>query len=174
MEENQLWIQEKVREGKICLVIVAGTENLADALTKYVDSDILEKHIAGTECEIVGGRHEQMPEANLEQKAAEGDQEDQEEDQLGMLGSMEHADNHDSPRETIEDNCANSKENYNNTAKQNLVPIKDRRKISLSNVSTICPMEARSIVLLVLLVPLATNKGIFMIPLLTIRRCLHW
>ena len=88
---NQLWIQEKVREGKICLVKVAGTENLADALTKYVDSDMLEKHIVGSECEIVGGRHELMPEVNLNQKTTEGDPEDQEEDQLGMLGSMEYA-----------------------------------------------------------------------------------
>jgi len=83
-----------------------------------------------------------MPEANLGQKAAEGDKEDQEEDQLGMLGSMEHADNHNRPRETIEDNCASSEEreeevgrtpekrtdseeDYNNTVKQNLFLIEE-------------------------------------------------
>ena len=54
MEVNQLWIQEKVREGRIQLVKVEGTENLADALTKYVDSDMLEKHIKGSECEVAG------------------------------------------------------------------------------------------------------------------------
>jgi hypothetical protein len=58
IEVNQSWIQEKVREGWIQLVKVEGPENLADALTKYVDSDILEKHIRGTDCEVVGGRHE--------------------------------------------------------------------------------------------------------------------
>jgi hypothetical protein len=62
IEVNQLWIQEKVRDGKIQLVKVEGTENLADALTKYVDSDMLEKHIKGSECEVVEGRHELMPE----------------------------------------------------------------------------------------------------------------
>ena len=52
IEVNQLWIQEKVREGRIQLVKVDGVENLADALTKYVESDMLEKHIRGTQCEV--------------------------------------------------------------------------------------------------------------------------
>ncbi len=81
-----MWIQEKVREGRIQLVKVEGTENLADALTKYVDSDMLEKHIRGTECQVIGGRHELMPEDQTgeadSREEHEGGIGDQEENQL--------------------------------------------------------------------------------------------
>jgi hypothetical protein len=89
-----LWIQEKVREGRIQLVKVEGTENLADALTKYVDSDMLEKHIKGSECEVVGGRHELMPEVQSSEvdpkERQEAETADQDEDQLGHLGCLSH------------------------------------------------------------------------------------
>ncbi len=58
-------------------------------------------------------------ETNIKEGTTEEDPEDQEEDQLGMLGSMEYAEVHDSPRETTKDNCANSVDNHNNTTKQN-------------------------------------------------------
>ncbi len=94
IEVNQLWIQEKVREGRIQLVKVEGTENLADALTKYVDSDMLEKHIKGSDCEVAGGRHELMPEVQSGEidpkERQESEMVDQEEDQLGHLGCLSY------------------------------------------------------------------------------------
>ena len=94
IEVNQLWIQEKVREGRIQLVKVEGTENLADALTKYVESDMLDKHIRGSECEVMEGRHELMPEVQSSEMGSKEEQDeeagDQEEDQLGHLGCLSH------------------------------------------------------------------------------------
>ena len=39
IELNQLWLQEKVNSGKIEIEKVKGTENPADALTKYKDNE---------------------------------------------------------------------------------------------------------------------------------------
>ena len=50
-----------MRNKVISIVRVEGTENLADALTKYVDTETLRKHIEGTGCRILEGRHELMP-----------------------------------------------------------------------------------------------------------------
>ena len=61
IEVAQLWVQEKVRNGEIRLVKVVGTENLADALTKYVNGDELEKHVHGLGGRWSEGRHEMMP-----------------------------------------------------------------------------------------------------------------
>ena len=41
IEVNQLWVQEKVAKGEIDLIKIPGTENRADALTKYVEGDKL-------------------------------------------------------------------------------------------------------------------------------------
>ena len=45
IEVSQLWVQEKVSEGRISVEKVGTNHNLADALTKYVDKDKLEHHI---------------------------------------------------------------------------------------------------------------------------------
>ena len=43
LDVTDLWIQDKIRSGAIQLSKVAGTENMADVLTKYVERPLLEK-----------------------------------------------------------------------------------------------------------------------------------
>ena len=62
IETNQLWVQDKVREKKIEIIKVKGTDNIADPLTKHVDCRSIEKNLRETECRISVGRHELMPE----------------------------------------------------------------------------------------------------------------
>ena len=47
---KQLWIQEKVRNKEVEVTKVAGTENLADALTKNLDSNGIAKHLSIANC----------------------------------------------------------------------------------------------------------------------------
>ena len=46
LHTTDLWIQERVRNGDVNLVKVLGTENPADALTKYLDSASMDKALA--------------------------------------------------------------------------------------------------------------------------------
>jgi hypothetical protein len=48
IEVTQLWVQEKVVNGEIVIEKVATEDNLADALTKAVDAQIIQKHVLGT------------------------------------------------------------------------------------------------------------------------------
>ena len=64
IEVIQLWIQEKVADSTIELIKVHTRENLADALTKYVGSDELQRHITHTSHEIMLGRHQLAPGIN--------------------------------------------------------------------------------------------------------------
>ena len=43
---SDLWVQEKIRSQKIELVKVLGADNPADAFTKHVPRDILQKSMA--------------------------------------------------------------------------------------------------------------------------------
>ena len=43
-----MWVQEKVADGSIELNKVGGEANLADALTKHVGREIIERHFEGT------------------------------------------------------------------------------------------------------------------------------
>ena len=61
VEVNQLWVQQKVGSGEIELKKVEGTNNLADALTKHVDREDIQKHLKGTQQLLAEGRHEIMP-----------------------------------------------------------------------------------------------------------------
>ena len=63
IEVNQLWIQERIGEGTLELRKVKGTENIADALTKYVEAEGLHNHFTNTRQSIQQGRHELMPRA---------------------------------------------------------------------------------------------------------------
>ena len=63
VEVAQLWVQEKVRNGEISQEKVDGKDNLADALTKYLGREDLERHIRLTGQTIVQGRHELNPES---------------------------------------------------------------------------------------------------------------
>ena len=56
IEVAQLWVQEKVATGEIKLVKVSTSENVADALTKYVTGDGIRMQIEGAGMEVATGR----------------------------------------------------------------------------------------------------------------------
>ena len=61
IEVCQLWLQEKVRSGEVKVVKVGTDENVADSLTKYVNSEILRKHMRATGQLAREGRHRLAP-----------------------------------------------------------------------------------------------------------------
>ena len=65
IEVSQLWVQEKVSAGEITIKKIGTKDNLADALTKYVEAEVLNRHIQGTNQGIMSGRHNIMPESEI-------------------------------------------------------------------------------------------------------------
>ena len=63
LDVSDLWVQDKVRSGAMDLRKVLGTENPADALTKYVDAGTLDKCMKAMGLELREGRSEAAPEA---------------------------------------------------------------------------------------------------------------
>ena len=61
IEVNQLWLQEKVHEGKIELKKIGTEDNLADALTKPVDAKHLDWHVEACGGIMSRDRHALMP-----------------------------------------------------------------------------------------------------------------
>jgi hypothetical protein len=61
IEVNQLWVQEKVAEGKLKIKKISGEENAADHLTKYLNAEGIAKHLNSTGQWIEEGRHVLMP-----------------------------------------------------------------------------------------------------------------
>ena len=61
IEVCQLWLQEKVRRGEIKIVKVGTHENIADALTKYVNRSVMDMHINVTKQKAREGRHALAP-----------------------------------------------------------------------------------------------------------------
>ena len=72
MDTNQLWVQEKVRNGEVEVQKVATWENIADTLTKYVSRDAIGKHMKRVASQLEEGRHELMPEADAMEEDEEG------------------------------------------------------------------------------------------------------
>ena len=64
IEVNQLWVQDRVAKGEIELIKVPGAINVADALTKSVESDKLQSHMEQVNLSLKSGRHELMPEVD--------------------------------------------------------------------------------------------------------------
>ena len=64
IEVNQLWIQDRVSRGDLTISKVNGKENLADILTKHVNSEDIRVHLCRTGQSIQTGRHEIAPEDN--------------------------------------------------------------------------------------------------------------
>jgi len=62
IDVNQLWLQDNIDKGQLDLEKVDGKRNLADALTKTVDSEDLKMHIEGVGLLFRRVRHEQAPE----------------------------------------------------------------------------------------------------------------
>ena len=63
LDVSDLWIQDKVRSGAVGLLKVDGSKNPADALTKYVESSILQRCLTDMGLELRQGRPESAPEA---------------------------------------------------------------------------------------------------------------
>ncbi len=61
IELNQLWLQDKVANREVMLSKVDGTKNIADALTKHLVSELVQKHLEMTHQRIMAGRHPLMP-----------------------------------------------------------------------------------------------------------------
>jgi hypothetical protein len=62
IEVTELWVQDHVLKGTISVKKVPGTENLSDALTKYLDQAGIAFHLCETNQRIFSGRHNLMPE----------------------------------------------------------------------------------------------------------------
>ena len=76
IEVSQLWVQDKVASGEVVLQTVGTFDNIADALTKYVNNDILQKHMSMTNQEIESGRHALMPDVAKQSSSETGDDDD--------------------------------------------------------------------------------------------------
>ena len=61
IEVNQLWLQDKVGKGEISVAKVNGGNNIADALTKHVEGEKLQRHLRYTSTIISCDRHALMP-----------------------------------------------------------------------------------------------------------------
>ena len=71
IEVNKLWLQEKVYEGVVEIVKVSSEENMADALTKALDSKGIRSHVEGIGAEVRMGRHPLAPKLSAEDEALE-------------------------------------------------------------------------------------------------------
>ena len=58
---TDLWVQEKVRSGAVTLAKILGTENPADAFTKYVDRGIIDKAMTAIGMKKADGRAKSAP-----------------------------------------------------------------------------------------------------------------
>ena len=65
IEVNQLWLQEKINRGEFEIQKVKGTDNLADALTKYLSGADTRDHVAWTGMENREGRHPLAPQTEI-------------------------------------------------------------------------------------------------------------
>ena len=61
LDTSLLWIQIKVREGDVVVEKVAGQDNLADALTKYLEAPVMSKHLMAMGLAFEKGRPESAP-----------------------------------------------------------------------------------------------------------------
>ena len=59
---NQLWIQDRIAKGDLTISKVNGKENLADILTKHVNSEDIRVHLHMTGQTVKEGRHAIAPE----------------------------------------------------------------------------------------------------------------
>ena len=73
IEVNQLWLQEKVTKKKLSLVKVDTDDNLADALTKPVDAQAIQKHLVGIQAERLVDRHPAAPSCESDPQSVEED-----------------------------------------------------------------------------------------------------
>ena len=63
IEVCQLWLQDKVKQGRIKVMKVSGEDNVADTMTKHVGREIMCKHLLDTGQETSNDRHALAPSA---------------------------------------------------------------------------------------------------------------
>ena len=61
LDTRLLWIQDKVRDGTIGIVKIAGTENPADLMTKHLDADSIAANLTRLSCWPKEGRAQSAP-----------------------------------------------------------------------------------------------------------------
>ena len=61
LEVRELWLQDRVAKGELEIRKVRGEDNLADALTKRVSREILDRHMANAGSERRSGRRPLSP-----------------------------------------------------------------------------------------------------------------
>jgi hypothetical protein len=64
IDTRELWLQEKVGNGDLDVEKIKGTDNWADALTKYLDQGKLQEHVRLVGGETRGDRHDIAPEVD--------------------------------------------------------------------------------------------------------------
>ena len=61
LDTQSLWLQQALRQRRLGLGKVLGTENPSDLMTKHVDSKLLNQHVKCMGCEFLSGRAELAP-----------------------------------------------------------------------------------------------------------------
>ena len=61
LDTTDLWVQEKIRSGRVELLKIPGAENPADVMTKYVDRALLEKMVSKMGMTKLSGRAKCAP-----------------------------------------------------------------------------------------------------------------
>ena len=61
IEVSQLWVQQEVSSGRIRIVKVKGTDNIADILTKHIDNATLNRHCNTMHMQRSKDRHHMNP-----------------------------------------------------------------------------------------------------------------
>ena len=56
-----MWVQDKVANKEIVIMKVPTEDNLADAVTKAVDAQVITKHVLGIHAQILCDRHPLTP-----------------------------------------------------------------------------------------------------------------
>ena len=64
LDTQSLWIQDAVRQRRVKLEKVLGTENPADLMTKYLDQRTMDHMLSKMDIHIVGGRAETAPQVS--------------------------------------------------------------------------------------------------------------
>ena len=61
IDVSQLWVQDKIFKTEFILVKVGTHDNIADAMTKSISADSMNKHIINTGAHIACNRHKLLP-----------------------------------------------------------------------------------------------------------------
>ena len=59
-----LWIQQKAKSGEVHFKKLEGSKNVSDILTKPVETEVLDRHMASMGFEFRSGRNEHTPAYN--------------------------------------------------------------------------------------------------------------